>query len=120
MEAIGAARIGGDHVFAVLTGQGRVEQREIESLPGRNIAADGFESQLVAVNLQSKADIERFGAVKLAQVLIDLFPLFVIVLGHQIDPILAGDDGGGDAADHGGSGEGDDEPGPELAIPRFG
>lgn len=65
METIGAARIGGDHVFAVLTGQGRVEQREIEGLPGRNIAADGFEGQLVAVDLQPKADIERFGAVNL-------------------------------------------------------
>ncbi len=73
----------------------------------------------MAVDLKGEADIEGLGAIELAQILIDLFPLFVIVLGHQIDPILAGNDGGRDAADNGGSGEGDDKPGPELAIPGF-
>lgn len=53
-------------------------------------------------------------------ILINLLALLVVVLRYQVDPILAGNDGGGDAAYHGGAGEGDDEPGPELAIPGLG
>ncbi|MNN54941.1 hypothetical protein D3C81_1697880 [compost metagenome] len=106
-------------MIAVQTGQGRVEQGEVQRLTGGDLTRQGLQGQLLVADRELDADAEGLGAIELAEILINLLALLVIVFRHQVDPILAGDDGGGDAAYHGGAGEGDDEPGPELAIPRL-
>ena len=86
----------------------------MQCLP-RKSPDSGFNVSSLPLTLRAIRDAERLGAIELAEILVNLLAPFV-VLRHQVDPIPLAMMAVAMLPPRR-AGEGDDEPGPELAIP---